>query len=502
MRALQIDRKLAKFAAARIAGSFAPGRGARFGPLELVDVDAPHVARPGLGSDQAPPVGHLRQRPVDHRWGSKPLLRSDRQLPLRPWSRGRRRRGERPGGDRSRAHCATRGIDPACRSMRRGANQSSASASRLGTSNRACSPASAPTPAVAGRRQWWPTSRRSLRSPTICPTRPPCSSSRWPARSTPRRATTGRTPWSWAPAPSACSPSRRSPPPATRTAQGRSSSPLATPIRSRSPSNSAPIVVCDSSSYPDGFARLSKSLAVNDQLTCGFDHVVDCIGSSESIDQALKVVAPGGDISLVGMPGKVSVDLTGLWHREVAIRGCYAYQRPDFDTAIEVDSQVRSRPTRFGHLSPFRLPRCDRARRQRGPPRCGEGRFRHAPGEETLMPRPGFVLDVDRSTPPTLFWRGEGFSLEKLPADRSRIIYPPEPLKGIPDVDGAIRHALLNPHDSDPLPALLFPGMKLTIAFDDASACRCRRCASPTTASGSSRRCSTWRPRPASMTST
>ena len=25
------------------------------------------------------------------------------------------------------------------------------------------------------------------------------------------------------------------------------------------------------------------------------------------------------------------------------------------------------------------------------------------------MPRPGFVLDVDRSTPPTLFWRGEGF---------------------------------------------------------------------------------------------
>jgi lactate racemase len=44
------------------------------------------------------------------------------------------------------------------------------------------------------------------------------------------------------------------------------------------------------------------------------------------------------------------------------------------------------------------------------------------------MPRPGFVLEVDKSTPPTLFWRGEGFSLEKLPADRSRIIYPPEPL--------------------------------------------------------------------------
>ena len=37
------------------------------------------------------------------------------------------------------------------------------------------------------------------------------------------------------------------------------------------------------------------------------------------------------------------------------------------------------------------------------------------------------------------------------------------------DIDGAIRDALLNPHDQDPLPALLFPGMKLTIAFDDVS---------------------------------
>ena len=37
------------------------------------------------------------------------------------------------------------------------------------------------------------------------------------------------------------------------------------------------------------------------------------------------------------------------------------------------------------------------------------------------------------------------------------------------DIDGAIVHALLNPIDHDPLPELLFPGMKLTIAFDDIS---------------------------------
>ncbi|MGK0425648.1 MAG: hypothetical protein ACJAZD_003184, partial [Ilumatobacter sp.] len=68
-----------------------------------------------------------------------------------------------------------------------------------------------------------------------------------------------------------------------------------------------------------------------------------------------------------------------------------------------------------------------------------------------------------------LFWRGENFSLERLPADRSRVIYPPEPLAGIEDPEGAIRNALLNPMDSDPLPTLLKPGMKLTICFDDAS---------------------------------
>jgi lactate racemase len=83
--------------------------------------------------------------------------------------------------------------------------------------------------------------------------------------------------------------------------------------------------------------------------------------------------------------------------------------------------------------------------------------------------RPGFVLEVDRSTPPTLFWHGENFRLERLPAG-SRVIYPPEPVDALDDPDGAIRHALLNPlGDSQPLPALLRPGMRLTIAFDDIS---------------------------------
>jgi hypothetical protein len=86
-----------------------------------------------------------------------------------------------------------------------------------------------------------------------------------------------------------------------------------------------------------------------------------------------------------------------------------------------------------------------------------------------LSPRPGFVLEVDRSTPPTLFWHGEGFRLERLP-EGSRVVYPPEPVAPLEDPDAAIRQALLHPQgDCPPLPALLRPGMRLTIAFDDVS---------------------------------
>ena len=86
-----------------------------------------------------------------------------------------------------------------------------------------------------------------------------------------------------------------------------------------------------------------------------------------------------------------------------------------------------------------------------------------------MSPRPGFVLEVDRSTPPTLFWHGEQFRFEQLPVG-ARVIYPPEPLPALADPDAAIREALENPlGDQKPLSEQLFAGMRLTIAFDDVS---------------------------------
>jgi hypothetical protein len=85
------------------------------------------------------------------------------------------------------------------------------------------------------------------------------------------------------------------------------------------------------------------------------------------------------------------------------------------------------------------------------------------------MPRPGFVLDVDERTPPLLVNQGEGFRMQKFPLG-TRVIYPPDALPGVADVNAEIRNALLHPlGDAKPLPELLFAGMKLTIAIDDIS---------------------------------
>ena len=95
---------------------------------------------------------------------------------------------------------------------------------------------------------------------------------------------------------------------------------------------------------PDELARAVRSATGSfmlgdgslGQLTGGISTVVDCIGSEASIAQALSVVAPGGEIVMVGMPGHTSLDLTPLWHRESRLRGCYAYDHDDFARATEL----------------------------------------------------------------------------------------------------------------------------------------------------------------------
>jgi threonine dehydrogenase-like Zn-dependent dehydrogenase len=75
--------------------------------------------------------------------------------------------------------------------------------------------------------------------------------------------------------------------------------------------------------------RATGTMALGDgdiiRLTGGADVVVDCVGSESSLADALAVVRPKGRIAMVGMPGHVHVDLTGLWQREITLAGAYAY---------------------------------------------------------------------------------------------------------------------------------------------------------------------------------
>jgi threonine dehydrogenase-like Zn-dependent dehydrogenase len=90
----------------------------------------------------------------------------------------------------------------------------------------------------------------------------------------------------------------------------------------------------------------TKSMAIGDgdveRLTGGADVVFDCVGSSDSISDALTMVRAGGRIVLVGMAGATKVDLTPLWHREVSLVGAYAYGtehlvgKRTFDLAFEL----------------------------------------------------------------------------------------------------------------------------------------------------------------------
>ena len=100
--------------------------------------------------------------------------------------------------------------------------------------------------------------------------------------------------------------------------------------------------------------RHTRSLATTAGLTGGADAVIDCVGSAESIEQALATVKPTGRVVLAGMPGHVSMDMAGLWHKEISLVGAYAYgverasarsgreqPRRTFDIAFELVAAAR-----------------------------------------------------------------------------------------------------------------------------------------------------------------
>ncbi|MEM9561422.1 MAG: zinc-binding dehydrogenase [Actinomycetota bacterium] len=89
--------------------------------------------------------------------------------------------------------------------------------------------------------------------------------------------------------------------------------------------------------------RRSGSFLIGDDLSGGADVVIDAVGSASSIDESIGITRPRGRVVLLGMPGRVTVDLTALWHRETELVGAYTYgtdHLPDGSTARSFDLAI------------------------------------------------------------------------------------------------------------------------------------------------------------------
>jgi threonine dehydrogenase-like Zn-dependent dehydrogenase len=100
-------------------------------------------------------------------------------------------------------------------------------------------------------------------------------------------------------------------------------------------------------------ARRHQPVIGREVLTGGFDVVYDCIGSRESVQDALSYTASQGTIVLVGGAGEVGkLDLTALWSKELRFVGTMGYasephrgrSRETFELTCELASGDAGRP--------------------------------------------------------------------------------------------------------------------------------------------------------------
>ncbi|HEV7887049.1 MAG TPA: zinc-binding dehydrogenase [Acidimicrobiales bacterium] len=329
MKALLFERSLPKYAAAALAGRLAPGSGAKVGPLSLKHVDPPvlpgpgwHRVRPRLsgicGSDLATVDGHSSRY-------FEPIV----SFPFTP---GHEVVGELEDGSRvalaATLTCAARGVDPACAQCQDG---------RTNLCERQAFGHVSPglqTGFCQDTGGGWSTGLVAHQSQLH----------RVPEGMGDEAAVMVE--------PTACALH------AARlvTGDGDGDGPVA--VIGAGTLGLCTIAalhgreVLSSARYPEQRAaatrlgatvvddleravrRRTRSLAAQGQLTGGVQTVFDCVGSAPSVAQALKVVAPGGTVVLVGMAGRTDVDLTPLWHREVALKGAYAYTAQDFADAF------------------------------------------------------------------------------------------------------------------------------------------------------------------------
>jgi threonine dehydrogenase-like Zn-dependent dehydrogenase len=331
VKALLFERSLPRYAAARVSGGIVPGAGARFGPLSLADIDPPampsdgwHRVRPRLagicGSDLATIDGHSSRY-------FEPIV----SFPFVP---GHEIVGDLDDGTRVVIEpvlaCAARGIDPPCPSCAGGdtgaCERTAFGDLEPGLQTGFCAEVGGgwSTALVAHDSQLHPVpadmtdESAVMVEPTACALRA-AEAAAGDIVVVIGAGTLGL-----------C---------AVAAVRERCKTLL---IAAKHPTQRALArqLGADLVAEPDelrrAVRRVTRSLDTGATLTHGADVVIDCVGSEASLTDALAIVRPGGTVTLVGMPGRVSVDLTPLWHREVRLVGTYAYDHATFARAFDL----------------------------------------------------------------------------------------------------------------------------------------------------------------------
>jgi threonine dehydrogenase-like Zn-dependent dehydrogenase len=337
MKALVFERKLAKYAAATVAGRFAPGSGAKYGPLSLKEFDPPDLPGPDwvrfkprlsgiCGSDLATIDGHSSRY-------FEPIVSF-------PFVLGHEVVGDLPDGSRAVLipvlHCSVRGIAPVCAACAAGninlCERIAFGHLEPGLQSGFCRDTGGgwSIAMVAHHDQLFAIpddlsdENAVMIEPAACAVHAArkvhCDTAVVIGAGTLGLLTV-----------------------AALRAYGNVRTIIAT-AKYREQRSHALALGADTVVEPAELSRAirshTKSMIIGTQLTGGADCVVDCVGSTASLTQALDVVGPGRDVLVVGMPAHVHLDLTTLWHRETAIRGCYAYTIDDFASALALVQQV------------------------------------------------------------------------------------------------------------------------------------------------------------------
>lgn len=353
MKALQIDREVLRFGAARAASTWRAGAGARVGPLRLVDIDEPELPgpdwvrlRPRLsgicGSDLATVDGR------SSRW-FEPIV----SFPFVP---GHEVVADHEDGTRVAVvpvlGCAARGVEPPCEPCAQG---------RLGNCGNLAHGHLAPglqTGYCCDAGGGWAESMVAhasqlhavpdelddhaavLLEPTACGVHAAFAASldRGASVAVIGAGTLGLL---------------------TLAAIARWSEPASVVVAAKHPEQrrwarelappDAAFTVCDPDQLLRAVRRDVGTLMVDadgahPRLTQGAEVTIDCVGSADSLTAALAATRPGGRVLLVGMPAVTTLDLTPLWQREISVTGVYAYgtevldgqRHSSFDLAAEL----------------------------------------------------------------------------------------------------------------------------------------------------------------------